>query len=147
MKYDKIGPTERNERNWLSLRKAGAAIAILAASFGLTGCSEATSPSDKTTVASTADAGHTDQRGYPDVDWKIVDYGCNEGAEGCEVGDFGITVKGCDDNNNLLFKHVYSGDSQLIVIPNSPECGYTPPTAENSPAPTAEATPTPASGN
>ena len=144
MKYDKIGPTERN---WLSLKKTGAAIAILAASFGLTGCSEATSPSDKTTVASTADAGHTDQRGYPDVDWKIVDYGCNEGAEGCEVGDFGITVKGCDDNNNLLFKHVYSGDSQLIVIPNSPECGYIPPTAENSPAPTAETTPTPANGN
>jgi len=124
MKYDKIGPTERNERNWLSLRKAGAAIAILAASFGLTGCSEATSPSDKTT-----------------------DYGCNEGAEGCEVGDFGITVKGCDDNNNLLFKHVYSGDSQLIVIPNSPECGGTPSASENSPAPTAEATPTPTNGN
>ena len=110
MKYDKIGPTERN---WLPLRKAGAAIAILAASFGLTGCSEATSPSNETVAVSTADAGHTDERGYPDVDWKIVDYGCNEGAEGCEVGDFGITVKGCDDNNNLLFKHVYSGDSQL----------------------------------
>ena len=60
MEYDKIGPTERN---WLPLRKAGAAIAILAASFCLTGCSKATSPSDKTTVASTADAGHTDQRG------------------------------------------------------------------------------------
>ena len=73
--------------------------------------------------------------------------GCNEGAEGCEVGDFGITVKGCDDNNNLLFKHVYSGDCQLIVIPNSPECGGTPSASENSPAPTAEATPTPDNGN
>ena len=89
----------------------------------------------------TANTG-TDPRGYPDLDWKIVDAGCEQGNTYCETGEpESATIKACD-GTTLLYEH----EGGIAAIPNSPECGYTPPTAENSPAPTAEATPAPASG-
>lgn len=94
----------------------------------------------------TADT-QTDSEGNPDLDWKIVDVGCRQ--DNCETGESpgdSVIARACD-GTTLLYRYYEPYKGGLTAIPNSPECGYTPPTAENSPAPTAEATPTPASGN
>ena len=93
----------------------------------------------------TADT-QTDSEGNPDLDWKIVDVGCRQ--DNCETGESpgdSVIARACD-GTTLLYRYYEPYKGGLTAIPNSPECGYTPPTAENSPAPTAEATPTPASG-
>lgn len=94
----------------------------------------------------TADT-QTDSEGNPDLDWKIVDVGCRQ--DNCETGESpgdSVIARACD-GTTLLYRYYEPYKGGLTAIPNSPECGYIPPTAENSPAPTAEATPTPASGN
>ena len=93
----------------------------------------------------TADT-QTDSEGNPDLDWKIVDVGCRQ--DNCETGESpgdSLIARACD-GTTLLYRYYEPYKGGLTAIPNSPECGYTLPTAENSPAPTAEATPTPASG-
>ena len=94
----------------------------------------------------TADT-QTDSEGNPDLDWKIVDVGCRQ--DNCETGESpgdSVIARACD-GTTLLYRYYEPYKGGLTAIPNSPECGYIPPTAENSPAPTAEATPTPANGN
>jgi len=83
----------------------------------------------------------------PDLDWQVIDWGCRDNSD-CEPGERpNATVAKACDGTTLLYRYSeYFNQGGLTAIPNSPECGYTPPTAENSPTPTAEATPTPASG-
>ena len=94
----------------------------------------------------TADT-QTDSEGNPDLDWKIVDVGCRQ--DNCETGESpgdSVIARACD-GTTLLYRYYEPYKGGLTAIPNSPECGYIPPTAENSPTPTAEATPTPTNGN
>lgn len=94
----------------------------------------------------TADT-QTDSEGNPDLDWKIVDVGCRQ--DNCETGESpgdSVIARACD-GTTLLYRYYEPYKGGLTAITNSPECGYIPPASESSPAPTAEATPTPASGN
>ena len=91
----------------------------------------------------------TDSEGNPDLDWQVIDRGCRDNSD-CEPGERpNATVATACDGTTILYRYSddYFYQGSITAIPNSPECGYTPPTAENSPAPTAETTPTPASGN
>ena len=91
----------------------------------------------------------TDSEGNPDLDWQVIDRGCIDNSD-CEPGERpNATVATACDGTTILYRYSddYFYQGSITAIPNSPECGYIPPTAENSPAPTAEATPTPANGN
>ena len=130
-----------------SLRKrAGEALGVMAAAaLAVSGCAAPTSETKPADTEQGQEDTQTDSEGNPDLDWKLVDAGCEQG---CEEGEpLGKISKACD-GTTLIYGHRRPGrQGSITAIPNSPECGYTPPTAENSPAPTAEATPTPASGN
>lgn len=90
----------------------------------------------------------TDSEGNPDLDWQVIDRGCRDSSD-CEPGErLNATVAKACDGTTLLYRHSdYFYQGGLTAVPNSPECGYIPPTAENSPTPTAETTPAPANGN
>ena len=134
-----------------SLReKAGKVLVVMAGvALATSGCAVPTpcNAEQQEQENPTADT-QTDSEGNPDLDWKIVDVGCRQ--DNCETGESpedSVIARACD-GTTLLYRYYepYKGGG-LTAIPNSPECGYIPPTAENSPAPTAEATPTPANGN
>ena len=127
-----------------SLRKRAGEVLVVIAGIALaaSGCAAPTpcNAEQQGQENPTADTG-TDPRGYPDLDWKIVDAGCYQGNTYCETGEpESATIKACD-GTTLLYEH----EGGIAAIPNSPECSYTP-SAENSPAPTTEATPASASG-
>ena len=135
-------------------RKAGAVLGVVATTaLFISGCS---APKEKTEVTNTAQEQEsptadpqTDSRGNPDLDWRIVDKDC-AGGDDCEEGELGgysYILKACD-GTTLLYRYDNSGRKAgvLTAIPNSPECGYTPPTP-TSPAPSIEATPTPTNSN
>ena len=135
-------------------RKAGAVLGVVATTaLFISGCS---APKEKTEVTNTAQEQEsptadtkTDSRGNPDLDWRIVDKDCT-GGDDCEEGGLGgysYILKACD-GTTLLYRYDNSGRKAggLTAIPNSPECGYTPPTP-TSPAPSIEATPTPTNSN
>ena len=134
-----------------SLRKrAGEALGVIAgAALVVSGCAAPTSeikPADTEQGQENPTANtQTDSEGNPDLDWKLVDAGCEQG---CEKGELlGKISKACDDTT-LIYGYYRPGrQGSIAAIPNSPECGGTPSASENSPAPTAETTPTPASGN
>ena len=130
-----------------SLRKrAGKALGVMAAAaWVVSGCAAPTSETKPADTEQGQEDAQTDSEGNPDLDWKLVDAGCEQG---CEEGEpLGKISKACD-GTTLIYGHRRPGrQGSITAIPNSPECGYTPPTAENSPAPTAEATPTPDNGN
>lgn len=130
-----------------SLRKrAGEALGVMAAvALAVSGCAAPTSETKPADTEQGQENTQTDSEGNPDLDWKLVDAGCEQG---CEKGELlGKISKACDDTT-LIYGYYRPGrQGSITAIPNSPECGYTPPTAENSPAPTAETTPTPANGN
>ena len=130
-----------------SLRKrAGEALGVMAAAaLAVSGCAAPTSETKPADTEQGQEDAQTDSEGNPDLDWKLVDAGCEQG---CEEGEpLGKISKACD-GTTLIYGHRRPGrQGSITAIPNSPECGYIPPTAENSPAPTAETTPTPASGN
>ena len=134
-----------------SLRKrAGEALGVMAAAaLAVSGCAAPTSEAkpDNTEQGQenpTANT-QTDSEGNPDLDWTLVDAGC---GRDCEEGELlGKISKACDGTTLLYSYRLYDKQGSITAIPNSPECGYIPPTAENSPTPTAEATPTPANGN
>ena len=134
-----------------SLReKAGKVLVVMAGvALATSGCAVPTpcNAEQQEQENPTADT-QTDSEGNPDLDWKIVDVGCRQ--DNCETGESpedSVIARACD-GTTLLYRYYepYKGGG-LTAIPNSPQCGYIPPTAENSPAPTAEATPTPANGN
>ena len=95
----------------------------------------------------TADT-QTDSEDNSDLDWQVIDRGCRDNSD-CEPGERpNATVAKACDGTTLLYRYSeYFNQGGLTAIPNSPECGGTPSASENSPAPTAETTPTPASGN
>lgn len=133
-----------------SLReRAGKALVVIAGiALAASGCAAPTpcNTEQQEQENPTADT-QTDSEGNPDLDWKIVDVGCRQ--DNCETGESpgdSVIARACD-GTTLLYRYYEPYKGGLTAIPNSPECGYIPPTAENSPAPTAEATPTPANGN
>lgn len=130
-----------------SLRKrAGEALGVMAAAaLAVSGCAAPTSETKPADTEQGQEDAQTDSEGNPDLDWKLVDAGCEQG---CEEGEpLGKISKACD-GTTLIYGHRRPGrQGSITAIPNSPECGYIPPTAENSPAATTEATPTSASGN
>ena len=130
-----------------SLRKrAGKALGVMAAAaWVVSGCAAPTPETKPADTEQGQEDTQTDSEGNPDLDWKLVDAGCEQD---CEKGEpLGKISKACD-GTTLIYGHRRPGrQGSITAIPNSPECGYTLPTAENSPAPTAETTPTPASGN
>lgn len=130
-----------------SLRKrAGEALGVMAAAaLAVSGCAAPTSETKPADTEQGQEDAQTDSEGNPDLDWKLVDAGCEQG---CEEGELlGKISKACDDTT-LIYGYYRPGrQGSITAIPNSPECGGTPSASENSPAPTAEATPTPANGN
>lgn len=133
-----------------SLRKrAGKALGVIAGiALATSGCAVPTpcNAEQQEQENPTADT-QTDSEGNPDLDWKIVDVGCRQ--DNCETGESpgdSVIARACD-GTTLLYRYYEPYKGGLTAIPNSPECGYIPPVSENSPAPTAETTPTPASGN
>ena len=135
--------------NELLLKRAGKALGVIAAAaLAVPGCVAPTpcNAEQQEQKNPTADT-QTDSEGNPDLDWKIVDVGCRQ--DNCETGESpgdSVIARACD-GTTLLYRYYEPYKGGLTAIPNSPECSYIPPTAENSLAPTAEATPTPASGN
>ena len=130
-----------------SLRKRAGELLVFITGIALaaSGCAAPTSETKPADTEQGQEDAQTDSEGNPDLDWKLVDAGCEQG---CEEGEpLGKISKACD-GTTLIYGHRRPGrQGSITAIPNSPECGYTPPTAENSPAPTAEATPTPDNGN
>ena len=127
-------------------KKAGKALGVMAGiALAVSGCAAPTSETKPAGTKQGQENTQTDSKGNPDLDWKLVDAGC---GRDCEEGELlGEISKACDGTTLLYSYRLYDKQGSITAIPNSPECGYTPPTAENSPAPTAETTPTPASGN
>ena len=126
------------------LLKIGAALGVVATALG--GCVINTAPErgngDSTQQASTSSKKHED------LDWETIDdddhiHGYPEGR-----GGQGVVSRTCIGSTQLIkLSSVRNEPLSITAIPNSPECGYTPPTPESSPTPTAETTSTPASGN
>ena len=129
-----------------SLReRAGKTLGIIAATtLVVSGCAALTSETKPADTEQGQEYTQTDSEGNPDLDWTLVDAGCERD---CEKGDLGGDISRACDGTTLLYKYYERYKGGLTAIPNSPEYGYIPPTAENNPAPTAEATPTPANGN
>ena len=129
-----------------SLRKRAGELLVFITGIALaaSGCAAPTSETKPADTEQGQEDTQTDSEGNPDLDWKLVDAGCEQG---CEKGELlGKISKACDDTT-LIYGYYRPGrQGSIAAIPNSPECGYIPPTPENSPAPTAETTPTPASG-
>lgn len=126
-------------------KKAEKALVVIAGiALAASGCAAPTSETKPAGTEQGQENTQTDSKGNPDLDWELVDAGC---GRDCEEGELlGKISKACDGTTLLYSYRLYDKQGSITAIPNSPECGYIPPTAENSPTPTAEATPTPASG-
>lgn len=125
--------------------RAGKALVVIAGiALAVSGCAAPTSETKPADTEQGQENTQTDSKGNPDLDWKLVDAGC---GRDCEEGELlGKISKACDGTTLLYSYRLYDKQGSITAIPNSPECGYIPPTAESSPAPTAEAAPAPASG-
>lgn len=129
-----------------SLRKRAGKVLVVIAGIALaaSGCAAPTSETKPADTEQGQENTQTDSKGNPDLDWKLVDAGC---GRDCEEGELlGKISKACDGTTLLYSYRLYDKQGSITAIPNSPECGYIPPT-ENSPAATTEATSTPANGN
>lgn len=129
-----------------SLRKRAGKVLVVIAGIALaaSGCAAPTSETKPADTEQGQENTQTDSKGNPDLDWKLVDAGC---GRDCEEGELlGKISKACDGTTLLYSYRLYDKQGSITAIPNSPECGYIPPT-ENSPAATTEATPTPDNGN
>ena len=132
-------------------KKAGKALGVMAAAaLVVSGCAAPTpcNAEQQEQENPTADT-QTDSEGNPDLDWQVIDRGCRDNSN-CEPGERpNTTVAKACDGTTLLYRYSddYFYQGGFTAVSNSPECGYIPSASENSPAPTAEATPTPASGN
>lgn len=129
-----------------SLRKRAGKVLVVIAGIALaaSGCAAPTSETKPADTEQGQENTQTDSKGNPDLDWKLVDAGC---GRDCEEGELlGEISKACDGTTLLYSYRLYDKQGSITAIPNSPECGYIPPTAENNPAATTEATPTSANG-
>ena len=120
-----------------SLRKRAGKVLVVIAGIALaaSGCAAPTSETKQGQENT-----QTDSKGNPDLDWKLVDAGC---GRDCEEGELlGKISKACDGTTLLYSYRLYDKQGSITAIPNSPECGYIPPTPESSPSPAATATPT-----
>ena len=129
-----------------SLRKRAGELLVFITGIALaaSGCAAPTSETKPADTEQGQENTQTDSKGNPDLDWKLVDAGC---GRDCEEGELlGEISKACDGTTLLYSYRLYDKQGSITAIPNSPECGYTPPTAENNPAATTEATPTSANG-
>lgn len=115
------------------------AVAMLVAS----GCAAPTSEAKPDNTEQGQEDVQTGSEGNPDLDWRLVDWGCEQD---CERGEPGIISKACDGTALIYINLNRRGRGGITAIPNSPECGYTSPASENGPVPTAEVTPAPANG-
>ena len=131
-----------------SLRKRAGELLVFITGIALaaSGCAAPTSETKPADTEQGQEDAQTDSEGNPDLDWQVIDQGCRDSSD-CEPGErLNATVAKACDGTTLLYRHSdYFYQGGLTAVPNSPECGYIPPT-ENSPAATTEATPTPASG-
>jgi len=129
-----------------SLRKRAGELLVFITGIALaaSGCAAPTSETKPAGTEQGQENTQTDSKGNPDLDWKLVDAGC---GRDCEEGELlGEISKACDGTTLLYSYRLYDKQGSITAIPNSPECGYIPPTTESSPAPTTEATPASASG-
>ncbi len=125
-----------------SLREgAGKALGVMAGiALAASGCAAPTSETKPADTEQGQENTQTDSKGNPDLDWKLVDAGC---GRDCEEGELlGKISKACDGTTLLYSYRLYDKQGSITAIPNSPECGYIPPTPESSPSPAATATPT-----
>ena len=134
-----------------SLRKKAekALVVIAGIALAASGCAAPTSETKPADTEQGQEDTQTDSKGNPDLDWQVIDRGCRDNSD-CEPGERpNTTVAKACDGTTLLYRYSddYFYQGGFTAVSNSPECGYIPPTAENSPTPTAEATPAPASGN
>ena len=125
-----------------SLRKRAGKVLVVIAGIALaaSGCAAPTSETKPADTEQGQENTQTDSKGNPDLDWKLVDAGC---GRDCEEGELlGKISKACDGTTLLYSYRLYDKQGSITAIPNSPECGYIPPTPESSPSPAATATPT-----
>lgn len=114
--------------------------ATAVATLVVSGCAAPTSETKPADTEQGQEDTQTDSEGNPDLDWTLVDAGCEQD---CEEGEpRGNISKSCDGTTLIYVYRHHKGRGGITAIPNSPECGYTPPTPESSPSPAATATPT-----
>ena len=117
---------------------------ITVATLVVSGCAAPTSETKPADTKQGQEDTQTDSKGRPDLDWTPVDSGC---GRDCEKGEpVGEISRACD-GTTLIYVYRDYRRGGITAIPNSPKCGYIPPTPESSHAPTAEATSTTANGN
>lgn len=133
-----------------SLRKRAGELLVFITGIALaaSGCAAPTSETKPADTEQGQEDTQTDSEGNPDLDWKLVDDDHHMHGHPEEPGGEGRLSVACV-GSTMVFKISNEDNSPVAItnIPNSPECGYIPPTTESSPAPTAGATPAPASGN
>ena len=127
------------------LLKIVAALGIVATALG--GCVINTAPEGRQNVP-TQQTSTPSEDGTPEMYWKVEDDDRSAYGRPEEPGGRGKISTACLGPDKLVKLSEQNGTPiGITAIPNSSECGYTPPTPESSPAPTAETTSTPASGN
>ena len=126
-------------------KRAGKALGATAvAMLVVSGCAAPTSEAKPDNTEQGQEDVQTDSEGNPDLDWTLVDSGCEQD---CEKGEPLYKISKACDGTTLIYVNINRrGRGGITAIPNSPECGYTSPASENSPVPTAEVTPAPANG-
>ena len=127
------------------LLKIGAVLGVVATALG--GCVINTAPEGRQNVP-TQQTSTPSEDGIPEMYWEEVDNDRSAYGHPEEPGGRGKISTACLGPDKLVKLSEQNGTPiGIAAIPNSPECGYTPPTPESSPTPTAEATSTPANGN
>ena len=120
---------------------------ITVATLVVSGCTAPTSETKPAGTEQGQEDTQTDSKGRPDLDWTPVDSGCGRDCEEGEPGGSYLISKACDGTTLLYLYQDYYSRGGITAVPNSPKCGYIPPTLESSPTPTAEATSTTTNGN
>ena len=120
-----------------SLReRAGKVLVVIAGiALAVSGCAAPTSETKPADTEQGQEDTQTYSEGNPDLDWQVIDWGCRDNSD-CEPGERpNATVAKACDGTTLLYRYSdYFNQGGFTAIPNNP-------------APTAEATPTPANGN
>ena len=131
-------------------KRAGKALGVMAGiALAASGCAAPTPcNAEQQEQENPAADTQTDSEGNPDLNWKLVDDDHHMHGHPEEAGGEGRLSVACIGSTMVLkISNEDNSPVAITAIPNSPECGGTPSASENSPAPTAETTPTPANGN
>ena len=129
-------------------KRAGKTLGVIAvATLVVSGCAAPTSGTKPADTEQGQEDTQTDSEGNPDLDWTLVDAGCEQDCEEGEPSGSYFISKACDGTTLLYLYQEYNSRGGITAVPNSPKCGYIPPTPESSPTPTAEATSTTTNGN